>query len=200
MWSPVLKYKLFVMDKHLVRALMESWVPKFRIGRREVPFSVYDVASLTGLPAMGKHATFDQGEGPCEVKDVVKAAMDDHISRERARRWTGHADMRMYWNYVSVIIELCKQNNTLERLGMFTKLYALLVMSGLLFPRTVVGLTWELIGMTEDVFGMAEYNWSQAVWSFPVEAIEEAKEKIPIKKNLQIHGFIMILQVCHCIT
>ncbi|KAJ8430098.1 hypothetical protein Cgig2_022700 [Carnegiea gigantea] len=40
--------------------------------------------------------------------------MDDHISKERARQRTGRTDMRMYWNYVSVIIKLCKQNNTPE--------------------------------------------------------------------------------------
>ena len=81
----VLKYKPFVMNRHLVHALVESWVPEskaFRIGRREVPFSVYEVALLTGLRATGRHMTFDQGEAPCEVEDVVKAAMDDHISRE----------------------------------------------------------------------------------------------------------------------
>jgi len=49
--------------------------------------------------------------------------------------------------------------------------------------------------MTKDVRGMAEYNWSQAVWSFLVEAIEDTKEKIPLKRNLQMHGFAMILQV-----
>ncbi|KAJ8424838.1 hypothetical protein Cgig2_031573 [Carnegiea gigantea] len=82
-WSPVLKYKPFVTDRHLVCALVESWVPEskaFRIG-------------------------------PCKLEDVVKAAMDDRISRERARRWTGHADIRMYRNHVSVIIELCMQNH-----------------------------------------------------------------------------------------
>ncbi|KAJ8428408.1 hypothetical protein Cgig2_024554 [Carnegiea gigantea] len=198
MWSPVLKYKPFVMDRHLVRTLVESWVPEskaFRIGWREVPFSVYDVALLTGLPATGRHVTFDQREAPCEVEDVVKAAMDDHMSRERARRQTGRANMRMYWNYVSVIIELCKQNNTPDRLGLFTKLYALLVISALLFPRTPGGVTWELIKMTKNGCGMTKYNWSQAVWSFLVEAIEDTKEKIPLKKNLQMHGFATILQV-----
>ncbi|KAJ8423476.1 hypothetical protein Cgig2_013519 [Carnegiea gigantea] len=48
--------------------------------------------------------------------------------------------------------------------------------------------------MTEDVSEMADYNWSKAIWSFLVEAIEETKVKIPIKKNLQMHGFAMILQ------
>jgi len=59
---------------------------------------------------------------------------------------------------VAVMVELCKQNNTTESLGLFRRLYSLLVMSGLLFPRTVGGMVWELIGMTEDVEGMGEYN------------------------------------------
>ncbi|KAJ8423477.1 hypothetical protein Cgig2_013520 [Carnegiea gigantea] len=137
MWGPVLTYKPFVMDRHLVWALVESWVPKmksFRIGRRKVPFSVYDVTSLTGLPATGRHVTFEEGQGTCEVEEVMKAAINDHLARERARRWTDRPDMRMYRNYISIIVDLCKENNTLERLGLFTKLYALLVMSGLLFP------------------------------------------------------------------
>ncbi|KAJ8450569.1 hypothetical protein Cgig2_020206 [Carnegiea gigantea] len=87
-WSPILKYKPFVMDRHLVHALVESRVPEskaFRIGQGEVPFSVYDVTLLTGLPVTGQHVTFDQGEGPCEVEDMVKEVIDDLISRERVR-------------------------------------------------------------------------------------------------------------------
>ena len=56
----------------------------------------------------------------------------------------------------------------------------MLVMSGLLLPRTARGAMWELIWMTEDVRGMTKYNWSQAVWSFLVEAIKDTKEKIPV--------------------
>lgn len=101
----------------------------------------------------------------------------------------------MYKNYVSVIFDPCKENNTPERLGLFMKLYSSLVMNGLLFPCTAGGVAWKLIEMIEDVNNMAEYNWSQAVWSFLVEVIEETKGKIPMKKNLQIHGFAMIRQV-----
>ena len=78
---------------------------------------------------------------------------------------------------------------------MFTKLYSLLIMSGLLFPHSTSVVTWELNKITEDVNGMAKYNWLQAVWNILVEAIEETKEKIHVKKNLQIHGFTMIHQV-----
>ncbi|KAJ8427089.1 hypothetical protein Cgig2_011289 [Carnegiea gigantea] len=107
--SSILKYEPFVMDRHLVHALMESWVPEskaFRIGRREVLLLVYDMALLTGHPTTGKHVTFDHGEDPCEVE-----------------------------------------------------------------------------------------NMSQTVCSFLAEAMEDTKEKIPLRRNLQMHGFAMILQI-----
>ncbi|KAJ8436387.1 hypothetical protein Cgig2_032208 [Carnegiea gigantea] len=88
MWSSVLKYKPFVMDRHLVWALVKSCVPEtkaFKIRRREIPLSVYDVALLTNLPATRKHVTFDEGQGACKVEEVVKAAMDGHLMRERGR-------------------------------------------------------------------------------------------------------------------
>ncbi|KAJ8421579.1 LOW QUALITY PROTEIN: hypothetical protein Cgig2_010418 [Carnegiea gigantea] len=71
--SLVLRYKPFVLERHLVRALVECCVSKtksFRIARRHVPFLVYDVALLMGLPATRKHVTFDEGQGECEVQEV----------------------------------------------------------------------------------------------------------------------------------
>jgi len=165
------------MDRHLVQALMKCWNPEmkaFKVCSREITFSVYDVALLTGLPVTGKHVIFDQGAGASEVEDVIKASMDDHLSKERSKQRTARLDVRLYRNYVSIIVELCKQNNTPERLNLFRKLYSL-VMSGLLFPRTTGSVAWELIGMTEDVEGMGEYNWSAAIWNFLEEAMEDMK-------------------------
>ena len=42
---------------------------------------MYDVALLTGLPTTGKHVTFEEGQGACEVEEVGKAAIDDHLTR-----------------------------------------------------------------------------------------------------------------------
>ncbi|KAJ8427902.1 hypothetical protein Cgig2_012238 [Carnegiea gigantea] len=73
-WSSVLKYKSFVMDRHLVRTFVESWNPDtkaFKIVRMEVPFSVYEVCLLTSLPTTGKHVTFEWGQDLCEVEEVV---------------------------------------------------------------------------------------------------------------------------------
>ncbi|KAJ8420054.1 hypothetical protein Cgig2_006341 [Carnegiea gigantea] len=184
MWRPVLKYMPFVKDRHLTKS--------FKVGSIEVYFTVYVVALPTGPPTAGKQVTFEQGKGACEVEDVIKATMDDHLSRQRSRRCTTHLDVKLYRNYVSVTVELCKQNNTPRMLGLFRKSYSLLVLSGLLFPRSVGGVVWELIGKTEDLKGIGEYNWSTTIWSFLVEAIEDMKQKIPLKKNLQIPSFTMV--------
>ncbi|KAJ8425936.1 hypothetical protein Cgig2_018734 [Carnegiea gigantea] len=88
LWSPALKYKSFIMDRHPVRALVESWNPEtkaFKISYIEVSFSGHDMALLTGLPATGKHVMFEQGQGACEVEEVVKASMDARLMREMIR-------------------------------------------------------------------------------------------------------------------
>lgn len=85
-WRPVLKYRPFGMDRHLVRALVEGWnaeTKAFKVGSREIPFIVYDVALLTGLPATGKQVTFNWGIGVSEVEEVIKATIEDHLARER---------------------------------------------------------------------------------------------------------------------
>jgi len=48
-------------------------------------------------------------------------------------------------------------------------------MSGLLFQRSTGSVAWGLIGMTEDMERIDEYNWSVSIWSFLVEAIEDMK-------------------------
>jgi len=55
-WGPVLEYKKFVMDYDLVQAPIQAWNPDslaFMLGGREVQFSCFDIALLTGLPATG---------------------------------------------------------------------------------------------------------------------------------------------------
>jgi len=68
-------------------------------------------------------------------------------------------------------------------------------MSELLFPRTAGGVTWELIAMMEDMSRMVDYNWSQSGVELPSGSNKEMKEKIPMKKNLQMHDFAMMLQI-----
>jgi len=65
------------------------------------------------------------------------AMMEERLEREKQRCRVDRMDNRIYRNYVVVMIELCEQHNTVEQLPMFQKLFSLLVVSGLFFPRSV---------------------------------------------------------------
>ncbi|KAJ8430116.1 LOW QUALITY PROTEIN: hypothetical protein Cgig2_007089 [Carnegiea gigantea] len=192
-WSLVLEYRTFLMERHLVHALLQAWNPEskcFKLGRREVPFSDFDVALLTGFPATRMHVAFERSDGGSEVEEVLKRAMEEHVCTERQRRRTAQKDMCIYKNYVLVLLELCRVNNTVERVALFNKLYTFSVLSGLLFPRCAGG---NLVHIVEDVDGVREYNWAKVVWEFLVHAVEESQEKMWSMKNMQINGFAMIL-------
>jgi len=58
------------MDQHMVEALIEAWNPEtkaFRLGRRDVPFSYFDVALLTGFPSTGSSVVFKRCDEVGEV-------------------------------------------------------------------------------------------------------------------------------------
>lgn len=115
----------FVIYRHLVWALIEFSNPdakSFKLGCREVPFSFYDVPFLTCLPATRKPIIFERTEGTCEVEQPLKEEMDACVTHKRARKRTIEKDMRIYRNYVSMLVELYRVNNIVERVGMFTKL------------------------------------------------------------------------------
>mgnify|MGYP001037933063 CR=1 FL=1 len=67
---------------------------------------------------------------------------------------------------MSVLLEFCRVNNIVEKVALFKKLYMLLVVSELLFPRCAGGVPWDLVHIMEDVDRVGEYNWSEAVWEF----------------------------------
>ncbi|KAJ8422468.1 hypothetical protein Cgig2_017475 [Carnegiea gigantea] len=82
-WSPVLEYKTFAMDRYMVQGLLEVWNPE-------------------RLPATGKHIAFERSDGSSEVEEVLKEAMEKRVSRERQRRRTVQKAIRIYRNYMSV--------------------------------------------------------------------------------------------------
>ena len=138
----MLDYRSFVIDGHLVRAMIECWntdTKSFKIRQRKVPFSLYDI-DTTGLPTHGKPFSFEHSEVTYEIQELLKTAMDDHASRDRGKRRTLQKDTRIYRNYISMLLDLCRLNNTRDIVGIFTKLCALLVVSGFLFPRCAGGV------------------------------------------------------------
>ncbi|KAJ8426838.1 hypothetical protein Cgig2_025243 [Carnegiea gigantea] len=61
-------------------ALLQARNPEskcFKLGQREVPFSHFDVALLTGFPATGKRVAFERNDGDSEVEEVLNGAMEE---------------------------------------------------------------------------------------------------------------------------
>ena len=110
------------------------------IGRREVQFSIYDVALVTGLPATGRQVVFKRGDSAGEVEQLVMTAMEERLDKERQKHRGNRAEGRIYRNYVAVIIALCRQYSSGDRIPMFRKLFSMLVLSGLFFAHTAGGL------------------------------------------------------------
>ena len=58
------------------------------------------------------------------------------------------------------------------------KLYAFIILSGVLFPRTPYGAAWSFLRYTDDVAGMCQYAWAEVIWRVVVDAIDDTKKKI----------------------
>ncbi|KAJ8427742.1 hypothetical protein Cgig2_021069 [Carnegiea gigantea] len=60
--------------------------------------------------------------------------------------------------------ELCEENNEDEQVGLWLRLYVFMVLSGVLFPRTLYEAAWSMLHYVDDVTGMADYARAEAVW------------------------------------
>ena len=88
---------------------------------------------------MGKPVVFKRGEDVGEVEQLLLASMEDRLDTKRQKRRGVERERRIYRNYMSVLIELYRQHNTVESIPIFLKVFSLLVTSGLFFPRSAGG-------------------------------------------------------------
>ncbi|KAJ8419896.1 hypothetical protein Cgig2_016343 [Carnegiea gigantea] len=149
---PFLKYRSFAMERNLALALVKCWVPRskvFWLAGRLVPFSMFDVALLIGLPATGERVDFDDDKLMTDFRDM------EWLRRRKVGKES--KDKRVYKNFIAVMVYLCEKNAREEQLEFWLKLYTWLVLSGLWFPRAVYGAAWELQRYVNDVQGMSRY-------------------------------------------
>ena len=95
------------------------------------------------------------------------------------------------------MVALCEECSADDRVGVWMKIYAFMVLSGVLFPRTPYGAAWNLLQYVEDIDRMGEYAWAEAVWRVLVETIEDTQRKLyegPISE-VQLNGFCVLIQV-----
>ncbi|KAJ8423597.1 hypothetical protein Cgig2_030663 [Carnegiea gigantea] len=91
-WRPLLQYREIGMERHLPLALIKYWVLRwkaFRIGGGRVPFSVFDVALFTSLPATRRRVELEGEELSMEVGILVRGCVADWEEEEMASRVPG---------------------------------------------------------------------------------------------------------------
>jgi len=114
MLEAFLEYCDIVMERQLTLALIRCWVPRwkaFRIAGRRVPFSVFDVALFTGLPATGRRVELDGEEVESDVGIAVRARVAEWEAEEMGRRVPGKSGKkrRFFRNYVGAMVALCEE-------------------------------------------------------------------------------------------
>ncbi|KAJ8420936.1 hypothetical protein Cgig2_032134 [Carnegiea gigantea] len=103
--------------------LLEAWNPEskcIKLGRREVPFSYFDVALLTGLSATGKCIAFERSDGARVVEEVLMGAIEERVSRERQRRRIVQKDV---WFYKHSSIYTFVDEKRMPRLSSWVNFY-----------------------------------------------------------------------------
>lgn len=71
------------------------------------------------------------------------------------------------------MVALCAENNREDRVRLWVRIYMFFILSGVLFPRTPYGASWGMLYYVEDIEGMGQYNWAEAVWRVVAEMIED---------------------------
>ena len=112
---PILKYRSFTMEQNLALALLKCWVPRskaFRLADRLVPFSVFDVALLTGLPVTGERVDFDDVKLPTDFRDMMRQRVHEEEQEQLRRMKVGKVseDKRVYKNFIAAMMYLCEKN------------------------------------------------------------------------------------------
>ncbi|KAJ8426136.1 LOW QUALITY PROTEIN: hypothetical protein Cgig2_022433 [Carnegiea gigantea] len=165
--KPILEYQSFSMQRELTTALVKAWVPyrkAFRLTRRLVPFCVCDASFFTSLPVMGKRVEFDEDDlCTTELTRMVRLRMAQYVT-ETSDKLKSEKGARSQ-NYIKVMKKLLDANKESEKLELWLSLYAWMVMSEVMFPRTPYRAAWSVQKYMKDVHGMGEYEQNR-VWFY----------------------------------
>ncbi|KAJ8419689.1 hypothetical protein Cgig2_003017 [Carnegiea gigantea] len=89
-------------------------------------------------PELGRAIELNRDEMSTEVGDMVRERMNEWEREEMVSRVPGRSgkNRRFFRNYMSAMVALCDENNADDRVSVWVKIYAFMVISGVLFPRT----------------------------------------------------------------
>ncbi|KAJ8419555.1 LOW QUALITY PROTEIN: hypothetical protein Cgig2_013342 [Carnegiea gigantea] len=145
--KPILKYHLFAMERNLVVALVKCWVPRsIQASRQACVILSFNVALLTGALATEEKVDFSDESCTLEIANMVMGRVHEEEQQKLRRRKLRKEskDSGVYKNFISAMV--CEQSAGEEQLDLWLKLFMWLVLSGLMFPRSVYGAAWNYNG------------------------------------------------------
>jgi hypothetical protein len=151
----------------------------FQVGDRLIPFTLYDIALILGLPVRGEPIDWNQSHSG---GSVVEKLLDRHLKTTSPDR-------------TKLVTLLTK---TSIQVPNRVRLYIALVFSYFLFPTTSKKVNPSLLPLLDDRANLGTYAWGKAVYDFLVSGLSRAASSMQAKKgrcNLHIQGCTALLQI-----
>jgi hypothetical protein len=171
----------------ILEVMLASWNADeraFQAGDRLIPFTLFDVTLILGLPVTGEPIDCNQSH---VGMSMVETLLVTYLKTASPWEWT---------KFVTLLTKpSIKVSNRV-------RLYMALVLSYFLFPMTSQKVTTNLLPLLDDRPNLGRYAWGKAVYEFLVSGLNHAaalQKAQKTKGNLHIQGCIAFLQVkCFC--
>uniref|UniRef100_A0A2N9HJG9 Aminotransferase-like plant mobile domain-containing protein n=1 Tax=Fagus sylvatica TaxID=28930 RepID=A0A2N9HJG9_FAGSY len=154
----------------------------FQVGDRLIPFTLYDIALILGLPVRGEPIDCNQSHSG---GSVVEKLLNRHLKTTSPER-------------TQLVTLLTKPSIQVPNR---VRLYIALVFSYFLFPTTSKKVNPSLLPLLDDRANLGTYAWGKVVYDFLVSGLSRAASSMQAKKgrgNLHIQGCTALLQIWAC--
>ena len=141
----------------LLEVLLRYWQQEgssgsFKLGPHVVPFSVDDVAAITGIRNEGISVQIENKKPTCAW----------------AKRHFNQADKVDQRTIKAAMEDILSMSPTRERIEDASRLYIVFLFATVLFPQTNGLCSGMLCDMVENLIDIGRFNWAQAIHSFLV--------------------------------
>ena len=169
----------------MLKVMLATWNADkrvFKVGDKLIPFTLYDVALILGLPMTGESIDCSKSyEG-----GLVETLLVTHL--------------KTAWPTRTKLVTLLTKPSikVLNRV----RLYMTLVLTYFLFPTSNKKVSTNLLPLLDDIPKLGSYVWGKAVYEYLIYGLNRAAASKKVRNNrgkLHIQGCIALLQVkCFC--
>jgi hypothetical protein len=138
----------------MLKVMVASWNANecaFQVGDRLIPFTLYDIALILGLPVRGVPIDCNQSVSG----SLVEKLLNRHLKTTLPER-------------TKLVTLLIKPS---IKVPDRVRLYIALVLSYFLFPITSQKVTTNLLPLLDDGANLGRYAWGKAVYEFLVSGL-----------------------------